>query len=71
MLREVRIYERSNSGNSNVSEERGGGGAPGAKAEVPTQPVVKTMVSQAVPMKPLEVSGGDPWQSRWMPEKGL
>ncbi|KAK4823596.1 hypothetical protein QYF61_003796 [Mycteria americana] len=41
-----------------VSEEGGAGGAPGAGAEIPLQPVVKTMVRQAVPLQPMEVHGG-------------
>ncbi|GAB0209175.1 AN1-type zinc finger protein 5-like [Grus japonensis] len=40
-----------------VSEEGGGGGVPGARAEIPLQPVVKTMVKQAVPLQPVEVNG--------------
>ena len=39
-------------------EEGGGGGAPGAGAEIPLQPVVKTMVKQAVPLQPVKVDGG-------------
>ena len=41
-----------------VSEEGGGGGAPGAGAEIPLQPGGKTMVRQAVPRQPMEVHGG-------------
>jgi len=41
-----------------VSEEGGGGGAPGATAEIPLQPVEKTMVSQAVHLQPMEAHGG-------------
>jgi len=41
-----------------VSEDVGGGGAPGARAEVPLQPVMKTMVRQAVPLQHMEVHGG-------------
>ncbi|GAB0189188.1 AN1-type zinc finger protein 5-like [Grus japonensis] len=41
-----------------VSEEGGGGGAPGTRAEIPLQPVVKTMVKQAVPLQPMEDDGG-------------
>ncbi|KAK4818651.1 hypothetical protein QYF61_016700 [Mycteria americana] len=44
--------------NSKVSEEGGGGGAPGAGAEIPLQPMVKTTVRQAVPLQPMEVNGG-------------
>ncbi|GAB0210103.1 hypothetical protein GRJ2_003476100 [Grus japonensis] len=39
-----------------VSEE--GGGAPGARAEIPLQPMEKTMVQQAVPLQPMEVDSG-------------
>ena len=56
--RGVRICERNNSAGTKVSEEGGGGGAPGAGAEIPLQPVVKTMVRQAVPLQPMEVHGG-------------
>ncbi|GAB0204015.1 AN1-type zinc finger protein 5-like [Grus japonensis] len=45
-------------GDTKVSEEGGGGGVPGAGAEIPLQPVEKTMVRQAVPMQPMEVDGG-------------
>ncbi|GAB0209825.1 AN1-type zinc finger protein 5-like [Grus japonensis] len=41
-----------------VSEEGGGGGAPRTRAEIPLQPVVKTMVRQAVPLQPMEDDGG-------------
>ena len=53
-----RICERNNSADTKVSEEGGGGGAPGAGAEIPLQPVGKTMVRQAVPLHPMEVNGG-------------
>ena len=64
-----------------VSERGRGGGAPGTGAEIPLQPVVKTMVSQAVPLQPMEwrsmveqISTCSPWriphQSRWMPKGG-
>ncbi|GAB0201689.1 hypothetical protein GRJ2_002634500 [Grus japonensis] len=44
-----------NSADTKVSAEGGGGGAPGAGAEIPLQPVVKTMVKQAVPLQqPME-----------------
>jgi len=33
-------------------------GAPGAGAEIPLQPMEKTMVRQAVPLQPMEVHGG-------------
>jgi len=53
----VRICERNTSADTKVSEEGGGGGAPGTGAEVPQQLVVKTMVKQAVPLQPMEVHG--------------
>ena len=37
---------------------RRGGGAPGAGAEIPLQPLEKTMVRQAVLLQPMEVHGG-------------
>jgi len=54
----VRICERNNSSDTKVTEEAGGGGAPGTEAEVPLQPVLKTVVRQAVPLQPMEVHGG-------------
>ncbi|KAK4816909.1 hypothetical protein QYF61_024919 [Mycteria americana] len=56
--RGVRICERNNSADTKVSEEGGAGGAPCARAEIPLQPMEKTMVRQAVPMQPMEVHGG-------------
>ncbi|GAB0192859.1 epimerase family protein SDR39U1 [Grus japonensis] len=41
-----------NSADTKVSEDGGGGGAPGARAKIPLQPVVKAMVKQAVPCSP-------------------
>jgi len=38
--------------------QRRSGGAPSAGAEIPLQPVEKTVVSQAVPLQPREVHGG-------------
>ncbi|KAK4832478.1 hypothetical protein QYF61_023525 [Mycteria americana] len=46
------------SNDTKVSEEGGGGGAPGARAEIPLQPMVKPMVRQAVPLQSMEVNGG-------------
>ncbi|GAB0178684.1 epimerase family protein SDR39U1 [Grus japonensis] len=43
-----------NSADTKISADGGGGGAPGAGAEIPLQPVVKTMVKQAVPLQPME-----------------
>ena len=71
--RGVRTCKRNNPADTKVSEEGGGGGAPGARAEIPLQPVVKTMVRQAVPLQPREVHGGTggcpkeavtPWEAR-------
>ncbi|GAB0206480.1 hypothetical protein GRJ2_003113600 [Grus japonensis] len=56
--RGMRICEKNNSADTKVSEEGGGGGVPGTGAEIPLQPVVKTMVRQAVPLQPMEVNGG-------------
>ncbi|KAM9590860.1 uncharacterized protein ACIBXB_005909 [Morphnus guianensis] len=53
--RGVRICKRNNSADTKVSE---GGGAPGARAEIPLQPMVKTVVRQAVPLQPMEVHSG-------------
>ncbi|KAK4815368.1 hypothetical protein QYF61_001356 [Mycteria americana] len=55
---ELRICWINNSADTKVSEEGGGGGAPGTRAEIPLQPMVKTMVRQAVPLQPMEVNGG-------------
>ena len=43
---------------SKLSEEGGGGGAPGTRAEILLQPVVKTMVTQVVPLQSMEVHSG-------------
>ena len=56
--RGVRTCKRNNPADTKVSEEGGGGGAPGAGAEIPLQPVVKTMVRQVVPLQPREVHRG-------------
>ena len=54
----MRRCERNNSADPQVSAEGGGGGAPGAGAEIPLQPMGKTMVRQAVPLQPREVHSG-------------
>ena len=54
----MRTCKRNNPADTKVSEEGGGGDAPGARAEIPLQPMVKTMVRQAVPLQPREVHGG-------------
>jgi len=69
----VRLCQRNNSADS---EEGGEGGASGTGSEILLQPVVKTMVRQAVPLQPMGIhSGADlhlqpmqgtPCQSRWM-----
>ena len=42
-----------------VSEKGGGGGVPGAGAEIfPLQLVIKTMVRQAVPLQSMEFHSG-------------
>jgi len=77
----VRRYEANNSADTIVSEKTEEGGAPGAGGEIfPLQPVMKTMVRQAVPLQFMKVHGGadlhlQPWetphQSRGMPKAGL
>lgn len=52
------MCERSNSADTLLSEKGGGGGAQGVRAEVPLQPMVQTLVSQAVPLQPTEGHGG-------------
>jgi len=55
----VRLCERNNSADTKVSEAGEGGGAPDAGAEsLPLQLVMKTMVRQAIPLKPMEVHSG-------------
>ena len=77
----VRLCQRNNSADTEVSEEGGAGGAPGAEAEIPLQPVRKTMVRQDVPLQPTWKSTVDQistcclWktqcQRKWMcPEGG-
>ena len=55
---ELRLCERNKSADTKVSAEGGGGGGPGTRAEITTQPVEKTTVRQAVPLQPVEVHGG-------------
>jgi len=57
----VRLCERNCPADTKVSEV-GGGRAPGARAEIPLQPMEKTVVRQAV----LAAHGG-PWWSRYPP----
>jgi len=57
--RGVRICGRNNSADTKVSGEGGGGGAPGAGAEIfPLHLVMKTMVRQVVPLQPMELHSG-------------
>ena len=56
--RGVRLCERNSSAGTKVSAEGGGGGAPGTRAEIPLQPLMKTMVRQAVTLQPTEVNSG-------------
>jgi len=56
--RGVRICEKNDSADTKVSEEGGAGGAPGARAEIPLQPMKRTMVRKAVLPQPMQVHGG-------------
>ena len=56
--RGVRTHKRNAPADTKVSEEGEGGVAPGTRAEVPLQPMVKATVRQAVPLQPMEVHGG-------------
>lgn len=51
------IIMRNSPADTQVIEERQRGGDPGTRAAIPLQPVGKTMVKQAVPLKPIEVWG--------------
>jgi len=53
----MRLCERNNPADTKVSGG-GGEGAPNAGAEIPLQPVEKTMVRQSVPLQPMEVHSG-------------
>ncbi|OPJ68742.1 hypothetical protein AV530_012833 [Patagioenas fasciata monilis] len=55
LKRGVRINERNSSADTNISEEGGAGGTPGAGAEIPLEPMVKTMLGLAVTL--VEVNG--------------
>ena len=50
----VRTCKSNNPADPKVSEEGGGGGASGTGAEIPLQPVGKTMVREAVLLEPVE-----------------
>jgi len=65
--RGVRLRDRNNSADTKVSEEEGGGGAPGAGAEIPLQLMEKTMVRAGCP--PAALGGpharAGSWQDLW------
>ncbi|GAB0205771.1 E3 ubiquitin-protein ligase MARCHF3 [Grus japonensis] len=52
--RGLRICEINHCADTEFNAEGGGGGAPGTRAEIPLQPLEKTMVKQAVPLQPME-----------------
>jgi len=52
--RRVRICERNNSADTTISEEGGRTGTQCSRTEVPLQPTEKTMVTQVVPLQPME-----------------
>ena len=56
----MRLCERNNPADPKVSEEGGGGGTPGARAEIffPLQRVMKTLVRKAVHLQSMEVYRG-------------
>ncbi|KAK4832525.1 hypothetical protein QYF61_023857, partial [Mycteria americana] len=56
--RGVGICEKNNSTDTKVNEEGVGGGAPGARAGISLQPMMKTMVKHVVPLQIIEVNGG-------------
>jgi len=51
----VRIHEKNNPADTEVSEEGGGRGAPGARADDSPAVRVKSMVKQAVLLQSVEV----------------
>ena len=53
----MRQCERNSPADTRVSEEGGGGGAPGVRKEIPLQPE-ETMVRQAVPLQSMEAHSG-------------
>lgn len=58
------MCERHNSADTKASKEGGGGAAPGVGAEIPLQPVVKTMERQLWPCSPWSGACGA-CQCRW------
>lgn len=74
----VRMCERNKLGRHQSQYEGGAEDAPGAGASIPLKYLVQSMVSQAVPLQPMEVSSGaeihlwrSPHQSKWRPERRL
>ena len=58
--RGVRKCETNSPADTKASKEGWGGGAPGTGAEISLQPVDKTMLTQVVPLQPMEgYSGAD------------
>lgn len=49
---------RNNSAGTKISEEGGRGVALGIEAKIHLQPLVRTMLRQAVPMQHVELNGG-------------
>lgn len=56
-VRRERQCERNNPADNKVSRQERGGSAPGTRAEVPLQLVMKTMVMQVIPLQPVEDRG--------------
>lgn len=52
----MKICEKNSSAVTQVSGQGGGGEAPGARAEVHLQPMVKTMVGEDVPLQPVGIN---------------
>jgi len=74
--RGVRLCERNSPADTKVSEG-GGEGAPGMRAEIPLQPMMKTMVRPCSLWRSVveQISTCSAWKtphrSRWMPEGGF
>lgn len=54
----MRKFERNNPADTRVIEERSGGGAPGARGEIPQQLMQKIILMQVVPLHTMEVYSG-------------
>lgn len=57
-MRAIRTHERKNSAHTMVSEEGVSGSSEDTGAEISWQPVMMTMVRQAVPLNSMEVHSG-------------